>query len=57
MGLRSSPYQATQGMMVAEKLILGDPSSAENPFRWDYVWINLPGLEAYDPSLPWVSKV
>jgi hypothetical protein len=57
MGLKPSPYQAVQGMMIAEDLIKGDPSDARNPFRWDIVRLNLPGSKNYDPSLPWVSKV
>jgi hypothetical protein len=57
MGLKPSPYQAVQGMMVAEELIKGDPEDSSNPFRWDEVRMNLPGPKAYDPSLPWVSKI
>ena len=57
MGLKSSPYQACQGMMVAEQIILGNPSNKHNPFRWDEVRVNLPGSDNYDPSLPWISKI
>jgi hypothetical protein len=57
MGLKPSPYQAVQGMMVAEDVIKGDRSDLENPFRWDTVRMNLPGSKSYDPALPWVSKV
>jgi len=28
-----------------------------NIFRWEWVRLNLPGSEDFDPSLPWVSKV
>jgi hypothetical protein len=57
MGLKPSPYQAVQGMMVAEDLIKGDRFDKSNPFRWDFLRMNLPGSKAYEPSLPWVSKV
>jgi hypothetical protein len=57
MGLKPSPYQAVQGMMVAEELIKGDPADATNPFRWDAVRMNLPGKKDYNPALPWVSKI
>jgi hypothetical protein len=57
MGLKPSPYQAVQGMMVAEELIKGDPSDLANPFKWDEVRMNLPGTKAYNPALPWVSKI
>mmetsp|Transcript_18229 Transcript_18229/g.45121 ORF Transcript_18229/g.45121 Transcript_18229/m.45121 type:complete len:1319 (-) Transcript_18229:2184-6140(-) len=57
MGVKSSPYQAVQGMTVAEEVIRGNPSDSKNVFKWDSVRLNLPGDEAYDPSKPWVSKV
>jgi hypothetical protein len=57
MGLRSSPYQAVQAMGVAEEFIWGDRKDPMNVFRWDYVRLNLPGSETYDPSKPWVSKL
>jgi hypothetical protein len=57
MGLKSSPYQAVQGMLVVKEVILGNRRDPENVFRWDNIRMNLPGSETYDPSLPWVSKV
>ena len=57
MGLKSSPYQAVQAMLVVKEVILGDPRDAENVFRWDKVRMNLPGSTDYDPTLPWVSKI
>ena len=56
MGLKPSPCQAVQGMMVAEELIKGDPKDPTNPFKWDQVRLNLPGSKDYDLTLPWVSK-
>jgi len=73
MGCKSSPYQAVQGMMVADEFIRGDPqnqqnifrcgrihswrSSEQNIFRWHEVRLNCPGDPTYDPSKPWVSKI
>lgn len=33
MGLKSSPYQACQAMMVMEEIIKGSPKDSSNPFR------------------------
>jgi hypothetical protein len=57
MGLKSSPYQAVQAILVAKEVILGDRKDSGNVFRWDDVRMNLPGAPDYDPSLPWVSKI
>lgn len=57
MGVKSSPYQAVQGMSVAEEVIRGNPNDESNVFRWDSVRMNCPGSPTYDPSKPWVSKV
>ena len=57
MGLKPSPYQAVQAMMIAEEVIRGDPKDSKNPYRWDVVRMNLPGRPDYDPTLPWVSKI
>ena len=57
MGVKSSPYQAVQGMTVAEEVIRGDPTCQKNVFRWDSVRMNCPGAQDYDPSKPWVSKI
>ena len=57
MGAKGSPYQAVQGMMVAEEVIRGDRHDETNIFWWDRVGMNCPGDPRYDPSKPWVSKV
>ena len=57
MGLKSSPYQACQAMMVVEEVIKGNPRDESNPFRWDQVVCNLPGSEDYDPTKSWVYKI
>ena len=57
MGLTSSPYQACQGMGIAEEVIRGNHLDPQNIFRWERIILNLPGSEEYDPSKPWVFKV
>lgn len=57
MGLKSSPYQATQALEVAEEVIKGNRHDQENVFRWDRVELNLPGAETYDPTKAWVMKL
>ena len=57
MGLKSSPYQAVQAVLVAKEYIMGDRRDPGNAFRWDVVRMNLPGSPDYDPSKPWVSKI
>lgn len=56
MGLKSSPYQAVQAVLVAREVALGDRHDQTNAFRWKLVRLNLPGSPDYDPSLPWVAK-
>ena len=57
MGLKSSPYNAVQAMLILEEQIFGDRADPANPFRWDFVRLNLPGSPGYDPSLAWVAKI
>jgi hypothetical protein len=46
-----------QALGFAEEVIWGDRRDPKNFFRWDKARKNLPGLAAYDPKLPWISKV
>jgi hypothetical protein len=57
MGLTSSPYQACQGMAFVEELKRGDRNDQTNIFPWDYVQLNQPGSERYNPAKPWISKL
>mmetsp|Transcript_7983 Transcript_7983/g.19280 ORF Transcript_7983/g.19280 Transcript_7983/m.19280 type:complete len:1317 (-) Transcript_7983:1541-5491(-) len=57
MGVKSSPYQAVQGMAVVEEVIRGDPTNSKNVFKWNAVRFNCPGDESYDSDKPWMSKV
>jgi hypothetical protein len=52
MGLKSSPYQAVQAMLVAKEVVRGDRKDPENAYRWDKVRMNLPGMPLYNPALP-----
>lgn len=51
MGLMSSPYIANKGTHIAEETVLGDRLSPSNPFRWQYVQLNLPGMDRPDTTL------
>ena len=35
----------------------GDRLDDDNVFKWENMILDLPGLDLYDPSLPWVYKV
>jgi hypothetical protein len=56
MGLRPSPYQAVEGALRAERYALGDPRDNSNVFKWWKVVLNLPGGEAYNPTMPWIYR-
>eukprot|EP00536_Pseudo-nitzschia_multiseries_P004111 jgi/Psemu1/9278/gm1.9278_g len=43
MGLKSSPHNSVQGLF--------------NPYTWDPVCLNLRGMESYDPTQPWISRL
>ena len=52
-----SPYFVTKDMLIVEKAVRGDRWDGDNIFKWVNAVLNLPGLDLYDPSLPWVFKV
>jgi hypothetical protein len=56
MGLKSSPYISIKGTHIAEDLVFGNRLNPYNPFRSEYVLLNLPGMMTYDPFQPWVSR-
>jgi hypothetical protein len=56
MGLRTSPYQAVQGILWAMERVFGDRNRESNVFAWRHMRMNLPGDAEYDPTLPWVFK-
>jgi hypothetical protein len=57
MGLRTSPYNAVQGMLMAQEFILGSPRDESNIFHWVRLRLNLPGMSDYDPGKSWVAKI
>ena len=57
MGFGPSPYFVTKDMMVIEEAVRGLRSDEKNVFRWLKVVLNLPGMNSYDPSRPWVYRV
>ena len=61
MGFRPSPYWSVRFYYLAEEFVRGNRLDAENPLRWDFVILNLPGDPDYDPSMPrvfkWNSKI
>lgn len=57
MGLRTSPYFAVQGTLLAEEVAFGDPLDRSNPFQWERVILNLPGSNSYNPMLPWIMRL
>ena len=56
MGFRPSPYIATRHLLCARRYLLGDRFDKDNPFCWEKVVLNLPGMDDYDPRRPWVYK-
>ena len=57
MGFSPSPYFVTKDMLIVEKAVRDDRWDGDNFFKWVNVVLNLPGLDLYDPSLPWVYRV
>lgn len=57
MGLCPSPYCSVQACTVAKYEVLGNPKFPSNPFAWDHIKLNLPALENYDASKPWIMKI
>ena len=56
MGLRSSPYWAARFYYFMEEFVLGNPTDPNNSFRWDSIILNLPVMESFNSSLPFVIK-
>jgi len=57
MGLLPSPYFCVKFLLLAAEIFRGDKTNPSNPFRFDFIRMNLPGSVLYDPSKPWVSKI
>jgi hypothetical protein len=57
MGFTGSLYQACQGMNVAEEVIRGNHEAPTNIFGWSKVVMNMPGVDGYVCTMPWVYKI
>lgn len=57
MGLKPSPYVAIRFLLFATEIIRGWKNDPKNALRYDSVRLNLPGMDNYNPRLPWVSKI
>jgi hypothetical protein len=57
MGWKPAPYFSTKYQLLADEITQGDPHRSDNPFGWNRVVLNLPGLASYDPTQPWVYRV
>jgi hypothetical protein len=42
--------------LVTEEIIRGNRHDPDNAFQYNYVMLNLPGLEGYKPSVAWISR-
>jgi hypothetical protein len=56
MDLKPSPFVAIRFYYWAEEFARGNRREKNNPLRWDYVKLNLPGDATYNPILPRVTK-
>ena len=56
MGMKPSPYNAVRFYYWAEEFSKGDLHDTSNPFGFDSLRLNLPGMVTYDTLLPKVVK-
>jgi hypothetical protein len=56
-GCTASPYLAGQQCARLVEMIRGDRQSDRNPFQWDHILMNLPGMAEANPALPRVMKI
>mmetsp|Transcript_20683 Transcript_20683/g.30301 ORF Transcript_20683/g.30301 Transcript_20683/m.30301 type:complete len:1268 (-) Transcript_20683:9637-13440(-) len=56
MGLVPSPFVACRLFSWAMEIIKGDRRDPANPFHWNKVVLNLPGMQTFDQSMPRVYK-
>ena len=47
MGLADSPHNECQAVILAKELDLENIQDRENPFNWEIVVNNLPGISTY----------
>jgi len=51
-GWQSSPYSALRMRARCIELVKQDPKDPTSAFCYEWVELNLPGMESYDPGLP-----
>lgn len=56
MGMKASPYFAARYYYIMEEMVIGDPLNPNNAFFWDEIVLNLPGMESFNPILPFLFK-
>ena len=64
MGFAPSPYNSVKMARIVEDICKGDRHQIGkgidgrelNPFQWESVKLNLPGVSDYDPCVTWISK-
>jgi hypothetical protein len=56
MGCTSSPFVAVRYVYWLDEMSRGNPCDPKNPFRYNCVRLNLPGMPEFDPSRPKVMK-
>ena len=56
MGMKPSPYNAVRFYYWGEEFAKGNLRNSANPFGYDEVILNLPGMNSYDPTKPKILK-
>ena len=56
MGFSPSPYFVTKDMLFVERIAKGCRVDEDNVYRLKKVIFNLPGMDSYATTLPWVYK-
>ena len=56
MGMKPSPYNAVRFYYWGEEFAMGNLRDESNPFGFDRVILNLPGMDTYDTTKPKIMK-
>ena len=56
MGIKSRTHDSYRFLSLAEDLARGDQLHLTNLLRWDYLTLNFPAHENFDPSMPFVYE-
>ena len=55
--LRPARWEHWERQVRVKLVVYGDRQNVVNPFHWDHVKLNLPGLPGYRADLLWVMKI